>query len=233
MSRFLLLPLLLPACAPGVLDAPVGEGTEIGEEGGGDECHETRSVLSGPDEVPPRFERTVRELVDPWVGGFSSEEALLFLEPDFTQPVLVERDADDLAMAADCVDAVLVPVTLSFVADGVTLSTPAGEIEAGLYGNPGLSSVVTVLDSDAGTSGFSEDGVVTVPGDPGEAALEVGPETFDPSRMALVEVGIFGTAEDPGWSLVLLWRGWSTAEDSEPQGTPKLEAAWNGRVEPD
>ena len=193
---------------------------------------ETRRVLSGPDEVPPRFERTVRELVDPWVGGFSSEEALHFLEPDFTQPVLVERDADDLAMAADCVDAVLVPVTLSFVADGVTLSTPAGDIEAGLYGNPGLSSVVTVLDSDAGTSGFSEDGVVMVPVDPGEA-LEVGPETFDPSRMALVEVGIFGTAEDPGWSLVLLWRGWSTAEDSEPQGTPKLEAAWNGRVEPD
>ena len=208
MSLRLIFPLLALACAAEVPTEPVGEGTEIGEEGGGlGECSEARTTLGGPDAVAPGFDHSVAELTERWDGTFTADGATLTVTTDLSAPVYVEREPPADQPGTLCTDTIEVPATVGFSTEDLVLETPAGTLEIELFDYIHVSGNVTVYDAETGADGISDDGVEAIPNDPGTLSATAGPETLARSEMSSIVVRIDANGDPDGWFTRAIWRG--------------------------
>lgn len=207
MSPRLLSLLFALACTPEDPTDPVGEGTEIGEEGGGaGDCIEERVALAGPEAVPPGFEHSLAELTERWQGTFEADDATLRVDADLAAAVYVARTPYEHAPWTECRDWVEVPAGVGFTHEDLELETPAGILEIEVFGYAFLSADVRVYDAETGANGISDDGVEAIPDDPGTLSAAAGPETLNPSGMSTIGVHVHASGDPDGWFASVLWR---------------------------
>ena len=215
MRRPAISSVFVLACA-GVLMAcheadkePDGQGTEIGDEGGGWYCSDEVSAVADPEAAIAGFSTTPADALALVDGSFSGDGMSMSMDMLLDEVWLYDAEPEDVhaeirasTPEPECVDRVFMSGILELSAADLYLWTELAVLsvsEAGVVAL-GASAIVyenfqTDLDDDE--SG-SDEGSWT---DTSQVDLDIAPTTFDYADMEQVELVVTGTPTASGWEL--------------------------------
>jgi hypothetical protein len=234
-----LLAVLVGGCVRSATDdKPVGNGTEIGDEGNGWLCIEELLPITELDVAPAGFGVSAGEVLDSAPGDFSSTEAELSIvaDPDDVQlfdnePADLEGDVPAGWTEPECEDAIYVGAVVELDAPGFYLWTEWANLAIAPDGTTTLSAGANVYenfieDPDDDEGGGDDGGVESN----NVVELSVEPTTFAWADMMTVELVVDGVRTSDGWQLTATLRG-----DTQPMGDDatvesREETIWTGTV---
>lgn len=246
-TRFSSVVVTVVACvvagcgAPSTDPKPVGEGTEIGDEGSGWLCVEDVIELADPEAVPAGFAQSPADVLEAAVGAFSSMDAQLSVESQLDYLVLLDGMPADLEgdvpagwTEPECPDLIYLGAVVELEAPGLYIWTEWAGLTISEAGVPTLSAGATLYENYPVDDDDDEPGTDEGPTpDRNIVELDGGPTTFDLADMMSVEMVVHGTPTAAGWDLVVTLRADSLPQGEDANVVAFEEQVWAGSVEAD
>ncbi len=188
---------------------PDGQGTEIGDEGGGWYCSDEASVIADPEATIDGFSATPADALSLVDGSFSGDGMTMSMAMRLDEVWLHDYEPDDVhaeirasTPEPECDDRVFLSGNLELSASDLYLWTEWAGLNLSEAGDVELQTSVMVYenfqtDGDDDESG-TDDGSWT---DSSLVELGIEPTTFDYADMEQVELVVTGTPTATGWEL--------------------------------
>ena len=236
--------LVLSACD--AVDEPVGEGTEIGDEGSGICMEEMTPVSDGSAEIAALGDSPEGLLGDA-CGAFASAEAELSLTATGEGMVwvdnepLVYEDGYVPDEEAECSDFLYVPLEVSLDAEALEMWSRIADVtfwddgrvsfRAGALVHQGDPDVDPNDDEGGGDEGGDGDGS-DYWGEGASLDTSLEPSGFVVEDMFSVVLVLDGELVDGRWELTAWWMAESYPEGADGTVSSYEETAWTGVVDP-
>lgn len=200
--------VLLMACREADKE-PDGQGTEIGDEGGGWYCSDEASVITDPEAAIAGFSTTPADALALVDGSFSGDGMSMSMDMLLDEVWLHDYEPEDVhaeirasTAEPECDDRVFLRGILELSAADLYLWTEWAGLNLSEAGVVELQTRIMVYenfqsDIDDDESG-SDEGSWT---DTSLVELDIAPTTFDYADMEQVELVVTGTPTASGWEL--------------------------------
>jgi len=232
------LALALTGCAIDEPTAPVGEGTEIGDEGSG-LCSESMAPADGGTAIDA-LGGTPESLLADTCGAFSGD-ATLSLTATQTDMVWVDNEPivyDDYVpdTEPECVDFLYVPLEISMAADELELWSRVADMSftdtgAVRFTAAALAHQGDIAEDPSDDEGGSDGDSGSYWADNTRLTTILAPTTFAVEDMFTVLMEVDGVWEDESWELTVSWVAESYPEGPDGTVSSYEEVAWTGVVE--